>query len=140
MQEPRAHNRRELVRESLMFQLKLMADGFRDVLLLPVSLAATAIGLLRGGTEPDREFRRVIELGRRSEQWINLFGAHAPLEEAGHAGSIDRILDRAEQVLRDQVRQGGISESASQAIQRALDAVHHKAQDGRGGGPPGAAQ
>ena len=38
-----------LIRESATLQLKLVADGLRDALLIPVSLVATVIGLLRGG-------------------------------------------------------------------------------------------
>ncbi len=37
---------------------------------------ATAVGLLRGGKDTEREFQQVLELGRQSEQWINLFGNH----------------------------------------------------------------
>ena len=125
MNEP--NTRGALMRESLIFQLKLLADGARDVVLVPVSLVATLAGLLRGGDEPDQEFRRVMQLGRKTEQWINLFGTHEPLQEAGQAGSIDLLLTRAEEVVRQQTREGGITESASKAITRALDAAHRSA-------------
>ena len=71
--------RAKLIREAAVLQIKLLADGFRDAVLIPVSLFAALIGLLRGGDEPDREYRRVIKLGRRSERWINLFGHQRPL-------------------------------------------------------------
>ena len=32
------------------------------------------MGLLIGGKEPARYFQQVIEFGRRTEYWINLFG------------------------------------------------------------------
>ena len=76
MSDTKPSKRGELIRSTVVFQLKLMADGFRDLVLLPVSLVATLVGLLRGGDEPDREFKQVIEIGRGSEQWINLFGNH----------------------------------------------------------------
>lgn len=117
-----------LIRESVIFQLKLIADGFRDFALVPVSLIATAIGLLRGGSEPEREFRQIIDLGRQTERWINLFGHHQPIEQAGQAGSLDRLLTRTEEVVREQVRSGGISETASKALTRALNAAHDKAK------------
>ena len=118
--------RAALVRESLIFQVKLLVDGLRDFMLVPIALVATVAGLFRGGEEPNREFRRVLELGRQSEQWINLFGQHDPLEEGGDASSIDTLLSRAEQVVREQARSGGISESASRAIEKALDKAHGK--------------
>jgi hypothetical protein len=123
--------RGRLFRDSVIFQLKLLADGFRDFALLPVSLFATAIGLLRGGEEADREFRQVIDLGRQTERWINLFGHHEPIEQAGQAGTLDSLLTRAEEVVREQVRSGGISETASQALDRALGAAREKVRKDR---------
>lgn len=128
MKETGNNKRSKLVRESLVFQLKLIADGFRDFALVPVSIIATLVGLLRGGAEPEREFRNVIELGRQSEQWINLFGQHEPIEQAGRAGSIDMLLTKAEEVVREQAREGGITESASRAVNRALSAAREKAR------------
>jgi len=121
--------RASLVRESLIFQLKLIADGTRDLILVPVSLVATAIGVIRGGDQPEREFNQVLDLGRQTERWINLFGNHDPIEEAGQAGSIDMLLTRAEEVVREQAREGGITESAANAIDKALNAAHQKARD-----------
>ena len=37
-----------LVRNTAVLQLKLVADGFRDALLIPFSLVAALIGLIRG--------------------------------------------------------------------------------------------
>lgn len=125
--QPRS-KRASLMRESLIFQLKLLADGTRDFIMVPVALVATLVGLIRGGDEPEKEFERVIDLGRQSDQWINLFGNHEPLEEGGRAGSIDMLLSEAENVVREQAREGGISKSASKAIESALDAAHRKAR------------
>ena len=129
------NKRLELIREAVILQLKLLADGFRDLVLMPVSLVATLVGLMRGGEEPDQEFRRVIELGRQSEQWINLFGQHEPIREAGQAGSIDMLLTKAEEVVREQAREGGITENASKAIAKALEAAHRKARKEEQGPP-----
>ena len=129
MKKVDTHYRGALIREAVIFQLKLLADGFRDLMLLPISLIATLVGVVRGGDEPDREFRQVIELGRQSEQWINLFGQHEPIQQAGQAGSIDLLLTRAEEVVREQAREGGISDTASRAIGRALTAAHKKVQE-----------
>lgn len=126
MDKTQAGGRGALVRDSLVFQLKLVVDGTRDFMLVPVALVATLVGLLRGGADPGREFHRVLDLGRRSEQWINLFGQHDPIQEAGQAGSMDMLLRRAEEVVREQARAGGVSESASRAIEKALE----KAQRG----------
>ena len=132
MTESESSKRVELVRESLVFQLKLLADGVRDLVLVPISLVATGIGLLRSADDPDKEFRRVLNLGRQSEQWINLFGHHDPLHGAGDLGSIDLLLTRAEEVVREQVKEGGVSENASTAIARALEKAHKTVRDATG--------
>ena len=105
--DPVTHNpRAELIRETALLQIKLLADGFRDAVLIPVSLIATLIGLLRGGDKPDREFRRVIKLGRRSERWINLFGHQRPLGKPHPADSLDNVLGQVESAIVKQYRKG----------------------------------
>ena len=115
-----------LIRNAVVFQLKLMADGLRDLVLLPVSLVATLVGLLRGGEEPDREFRQVIELGRESEKWINLFGTHDVPEDASAAASIDVLFTKVETTLKQHYKTAGTSESAQAEIDEALQAAHEK--------------
>ena len=129
MSESKPSRRGALVRESALFQLKLLADGLRDFLLVPVSLAATVVGLLRSSEDPEVEFNRVLDLGRQSERWINLFGTHDPLDAAGPAGSIDQLVTRAEEILREQSREGGVSENASTALTKALDSLHQRARE-----------
>ena len=97
--------RERLFRQAAVLQLKLVADGLRDAVLIPVSLVAAAVGLLRGGDDCDTEFRRVIDLGRRSERWINLFGHHRPIGDAP-SGSMDAIIDQVEQTVRGRYEKG----------------------------------
>ena len=109
-----------LVRNTVVFQLKLMADGFRDLLLLPISLIATLVGLVRGGDEPDKEFNQVIQVGRQSEQWINLFGTHDLPESPNPAASIDALFNTVEERLKQQYQAAGTSEKAQAEIDEAL--------------------
>ena len=118
-----------LIRDSVVFQLKLMADGLRDLALLPISLIATLIGLLRGGEEPEREFRQLIELGRESERWINLFGSHDVPENANAAVSIDVLFTKVEQTLKQHYKAAGTSEIAQAEIDEALQVAHEKARE-----------
>jgi len=127
MSDTQPTKRGELVRNTVVFQLKLMADGFRDLVLLPVSLVATVVGLLRGGDEPEREFNQVIEFGRGTEQWINLFGNHDNPDDSNSVASIDAIFTRVEETLKEQYRAGQTSESAQAEIDEALQAAHSEA-------------
>ena len=67
-------SRLQLIWNVLVFQVKLVVDGLRDVILVPVSLTAALLGLLTNPRNPGEMYEQVIKLGRRSEQWINLFG------------------------------------------------------------------
>lgn len=118
--------RGELIRNTVVFQLKLMADGFRDLVLLPVSLIAAIIGLLRGGDQPDREFQQVIQVGRDSEQWINLFGNHEAPENSNVTASIDALFTKVEETLKQQYLAAGTSARAQAEIDEALQAAHEE--------------
>jgi hypothetical protein len=133
MSETNPSKRGVLVRNTVVFQLKLMADGFRDLLLLPVSLIATIIGLLRGGDEPEREFNQVIEVGRESEQWINLFGNHEVSENANPVASMDTLFAKVEESLKQQYQSGGISERVQAEVENVLRIAQEKANQKQSG-------
>lgn len=109
-----------MIRDAAVLQLKLIADGFRDAMLIPISLVAAAIGVLRGGKDCDAEFRRVIKLGRRSERWINLFGQQRPLGVGNPVGSMDKILDQVEAVVMEQRRKGKTAAETRDAVRKAM--------------------
>lgn len=112
--------RGRLIRETAVLQLKLLADGIRDAILIPLSLVAALIGLVEGGKNCDEKFRRVVKLGRRSERWINLFGEQQPLDVSHPAGSMDNILNQVESVVRDQYRKGRSAAETRAAVREAM--------------------
>ena len=128
MSEAKPSKRGILVRNTVVFQLKLIADGFRDLLLVPISLVASLVGLLRGGDEPEREFNQVLEVGRDSERWINLFGGHEQPEDATPAASIDVLFSKVEDTLKKQYLASGTSERAQAEIDEALQAAQKEAK------------
>ena len=127
MSETKTSKRGELVRNTVVFQIKLMADGFRDLLLLPISLIASLVGLMRGGEDPQREFNEVIKLGRQSEQWIDLFGNHAMPENAHAVASMDTLFSKVEETLKQQHKISAISDRAKTEIDQALKMLQEKA-------------
>ena len=128
MGETGTSKRGDLVRNTVVFQLKLMVDGFRDLILLPVSLIAAIIGLLRGGDEPEREFHQVIQVGRQSEEWINLFGNHEVADSSSAIASIDSLFVKVEETLKEEYKTGGISERMQTEINKALRITQEKAK------------
>ncbi|GAK45899.1 conserved protein [Tepidicaulis marinus] len=113
-----------LLRDLFVFQGKLLLDGVRDLLLSPLSFIAAAIDLLSGPRS--RNFYELLEMGRRSEHWINLFGAANPEPPAEGARSADDLADQIEALVKRQYEKGGITANAKSAIDKALDALQKK--------------
>lgn len=71
--QPHAPTKSELIRDALVFQFKLLVDGIRDFILIPVSFGAAIISLLKPGNRAGTEFYDVVAFGRTTEKKINLF-------------------------------------------------------------------
>ncbi len=124
-----APTRWQLIRDLAVFQLKLVIDALRDVMLSPISLVAGVVDLVRVGERPGRYFYQVLLAGRRSEAWINLWGeadrvALRPTD--AESASLDALVERMEQLLVEQVERGGVTASAKTAIDRSLDAISRR--------------
>ena len=119
-----------LIRDIVVFQLKLVVDGLRDLVLVPVSLVIGVASLVKGGDLARSGFCELLRQGRRSERWINLFGAVDRLPgssaESGLAAAqdIDEIFMRMESFVVDEYRKGGVTRQAKDQLDRALDSLH----------------
>jgi len=94
-----------LIRDFLIFQLKLVLDGFKDVFLFQASVVALILDLFFGGKRK-RLFYKVMALGERIDLWLNLHGAITRGEGSGDglfggskAGS-DSLVGQIEQAVR----------------------------------------
>jgi hypothetical protein len=122
-----------LIRDIIVLQLKLVVDGLRDFILVPISLLVGIISLVKGGESSGSEFYELLRTGRRSERWINLFGAaervYGPSIADDHfpAEDIDEIVGRVETFVVDEYRQGGVTRQAKEQLDRALDSLHKMA-------------
>jgi hypothetical protein len=125
-----ATSRWELIRDIVIFQLKLAIDELRDVVLVPISLVAGITDLVSGRERPRSSFYEVVRLGRRSERWINLFGASEELEE-DDLPSLDSLVGQVERLVVEQAEQGGATASAKEAIDRSLDRIGELRRLGR---------
>lgn len=117
-----------LIRDVLVFQLKLAVDGFRDLVLMPISLGAAVMDLLGVGRRPGRQFYDILTAGRRTEHWINLFGAteHARAVPGARQPGLDTLVHRIEGLVVQEYERGGITTTAKEAVDRALDALSEK--------------
>ena len=122
-----------LIRDILVLQVKLVVDGLRDVVLVPISMIVGIISLLKAGNATGSEFYELLRVGRRSERWINLFGAaervYGPpvVDDRFPTESIDEMVSRVESFVVDEYQQGGVTRQAKDQLDRALDSLHKMA-------------
>lgn len=119
-----------LVRDVAVLQVKLLVDGLRDLVLVPASLVAGIVSLVNGRDgKPGTEFYRLLAIGKRSERWINLFGALQPAPDssaAEPAADIDDLVARVETFVVDEYRRGRLTKQAKDRIDEALAALERR--------------
>ena len=122
-----------LIRDIAVLQFKLIVDGLRDLMLVPLSLIAGVISLARTQEgKPGTEFYSLVSMGKQSERWINLFGAirNAPPEVIAetHFGEadIDEIVSRVESFVVEEYRRGGVTAQAKERIEKAMGAMQRR--------------
>ena len=113
----RPQGRVRLLIDVVVFQVKLAMDGVRDLVLIPVSMIAALLGLVFGGDEPQRYFEQLLDLGRRSDRFINLFNQHKPTEET----SSDSMLEPLKQHLIEKSSESPVTNRVSDAIDQLTD-------------------
>lgn len=88
-----------LARDVLGFQVKLLIDALRDVVTSPLALVAAGLDLLMLKWQPPRYFRGVLRLGRRSEDWIDLWST--AYDQHTQPENVDAVLNSVQALLRD---------------------------------------
>ncbi|MXX54410.1 MAG: hypothetical protein F4Z44_01295 [Gemmatimonadetes bacterium] len=61
-----------VIRDFIVFQIKLAADGLKDVVAINLSIIAIVIDLLTGRGSRPRFFYGVVRLSARFEGWLDL--------------------------------------------------------------------
>jgi hypothetical protein len=121
-----SYTRAHLVRDSLVFQGKLLLDGLRDLALFPVSIVATMLDLFSKSEPPAQHFRAVLKFGRRTERWIGLFTAAERVPgglESADDGldemlNVDTMVDQIERLIVTEYERDGTSGSAREVVDR----------------------
>jgi hypothetical protein len=122
-----------LIRDLAVLQVKLIVDGFRDLVLLPASIVAAILSLAQSNNGvPGPQFYRLLVMGKQSEHWIDLFGAlrNAPADvdrnESFDVVNLDDIVGNVEKFVVDEYRRGGVTAQAKARIDAALNAMRRK--------------
>lgn len=105
-------------RDVVVFQVKLVVDGLRDLLLSPLSIGAALIDLLIPGDDGGKRFYSVVRFGRRTEQWINLFGAADAIDPEAPPQGVDVLLNDLEALARDPQRRDEARAKAQALLDR----------------------
>lgn len=127
-------NRWTLIRDMVAFQFKLVVDGFRDFILIPSSLVAGLLSLIKGNPRQDNDFYELMRLGQRSEHWINLFGAAKPIEGSRASevrlptGDLDQALAKLEDFVVHEANAGGLTTQTRQQLENLLDRLESKSK------------
>lgn len=91
---------RSLARDVAYFQLKLLLDTARDLILSPVSLGAALLDFMLSKYQPPRYFHAVLRFGERSEEWIDLWSAGRSAQSRDRM-NVDALLSHVEEVVSD---------------------------------------
>ena len=89
-----------LVRDVVVFQIKLGMEAILDLTLIPVSLAAAAIDFLLGNWRRPRWFHAVLRFGERCEHRIDLWRVATPGMDAPQS-EVDAVLHSIETLIRN---------------------------------------
>jgi len=122
-----------LIRDVAVLQVKLVVDGLRDLILVPLSLVAGIISLVSSEKGvPGTQFYRLLAVGKQSERWINLFGAltNAP-PDLEHPmpfpdADMDDIVGKIEAFVVSEEKRGGMTAQARERFEKALDALQKR--------------
>jgi hypothetical protein len=105
-QQRRKKDRGVIIRDLVIFQIKLLLDGLKDIVVSPIAIGAAAMDILIPTSKRGERFYMVLHAGERFDQWLNLFGASAKATEheeglfgASRAGA-DSLLGKLEQYVR----------------------------------------
>jgi len=89
-----------LVRDVVVFQIKLGMEAVLDLALIPASLAAAALDLVLGNWRRPRWFHAVLRFGERCEHRIDLWGVAAPGVDAPQS-EVDAVMRSIETLIRN---------------------------------------
>ena len=89
-----------LVRDVVVFQVKLGMEAVLDITLIPVSLAAAGLDLLLGNWRQPRWFHAVLRFGERCEHRIDLWRVATPGVDAPQSDA-DVLLRSIETLVRN---------------------------------------
>jgi hypothetical protein len=124
-----------LIRDMLVFQVKLAMDAIRDLFLSPVSIVCGLADILLGNSISKSYFYKLMNIGHLTDSWLNLFGNHKTADENSKLldnqkikpdMNIDQLFSQIESLLKEQHGKGGLTASTKTTIDRYLNKIVDK--------------
>lgn len=122
-----------MFRDLLVFQLKLVLDGLKDVVLAPLTVGAFLWDLIPSRREPGKTFYAVVRAGERFDSWLSLYSAtqRADPRTDGLFGEslagANNLIGQVEKVVRQTVEVG--TDTVQQARARREESKRHREED-----------
>lgn len=88
------------MRTVALLQVKLLLNAARDLVLIPLALAAALADLALLRSDQPRFLRAVLRLGEMSDRWIDVWSGGRDAHEDPRE-NVDTLLARVEDVVRD---------------------------------------
>jgi hypothetical protein len=98
--QPRPGTRFRLLRDVMVFQIKLAMEALLDITLIPVSLAAAGLDTVLGNWRQPRWFHAVLRFGERCERRIDLWGVPTSSLEPPQSDA-EALMRNIETLLRN---------------------------------------
>ncbi|MGI9262532.1 MAG: hypothetical protein ACR2QR_10880 [Woeseiaceae bacterium] len=137
-----AVDRWTLSRDIAVLQVKLIVDGLRDFILVPISIVVGLYSLTQTGKPGDNEFYNLLRVGRKSERWINLFGAadrarEPDIERVNFPDDdIDSLVSKFEDFVVDEYKSGGVTKQAKEHLDQMLGSINKRRKRRSSESPP----
>ena len=68
-------SRAVLFKRALVFQVKLVVDATRDLILSPAGMVCALLDLIKDSDPEQSYFNKLMRFGRQTDHWLNLFGS-----------------------------------------------------------------
>lgn len=117
-----------MLRDLVIFQVKLFLDGVKDLVLMPLSLGAFLLDILpQSSARTGRNFYAVMRAGERFDLWLNLYDATRKVDP-GRDGlfgeslaGANNLIGQVEQAVRQTVEVGKETVEAMQQKRKSED-------------------
>jgi hypothetical protein len=112
-----------LIRQGIVFQLKLGLDALRDILMSPVSIVLVVADIVMGNNQQQSYFVKLMRLGKKSDHWINLFAVELQSDEPNEDNvttdnNVDVWFSKIETVIKEQQENGKLTQAGKDKLQQ----------------------